>query len=267
MGRGLRDQSVGRWRRAAGGGARCARGRRRSRRSSGERRSPSTWRMTTPSCRARTMRASRFGREGQPDAGAGGRGLDQRGQPAVQLLGVPAQRGGRLGVPGGVQAVLGVHQHPGAVGAEGGQAPLDGGGDRVGLVLDAGELLLGAGEVAGGLPGEQGGEQLVLGAEAGVEGAAGEAAAAADVLDAGRGEADLGERLQGGVEQPLDGLRPAALRARPRRLDGSRCRTVLDTHGASDTALHRERPRHTPLTAAGRQGARGGVALAPGCMT
>ena len=59
-----------------------------------------------------------------------------------------------------------------------------------------------------GLAGEQGGEQLVLGAEAGVEGAAGEAAPRADVLDAGRGEADLGERLERGVEQPLDRLRP-----------------------------------------------------------
>ena len=58
-----------------------------------------------------------------------------------------AERGGRLGVPGGVQGVLGVHEHPGPVGAERGQAALDGRADRVGLVLDAGQLLLGAGEV------------------------------------------------------------------------------------------------------------------------
>ena len=149
------------------------------------------------------------GRDGQPDAGAGGRGLDQLGQAAVQARRVLAERGGRLGVTGGEQPVLGVHEHPGAVGPEGGQAPLDGGADRVGLVLDAGQLLLGAGEVAGGLPGEEGGEQLVLGAEAGVEGAAGEAAPGADVLDAGGGEPDLGEGLQRRVEQPFHRLRPA----------------------------------------------------------
>ena len=55
-----------------------------------------------------------------------GGGVDEGRQPAVQLLGVPAQRGGRLGVPGGVQAVLGEHEHPGAVGAERRQAALDG---------------------------------------------------------------------------------------------------------------------------------------------
>ena len=55
-----------------------------------------------------------------------------------------------------------MHQDPGAVGAEGGQAALDGRGDRVGLVLEPGELLLGAGEVAGGLPLEQGAKSSSL---------------------------------------------------------------------------------------------------------
>src|SRR4051812_11157644 len=150
-------------------------------------------------------------RQRQPDADAGGRGVDERGQPVVQLLGVPPQEGRRLGVPGGVQRVLRVHEDPGAVGAEGGQAPLDRGGDRVVLVLQPDELLLGPGEVAGGLPLEQRREQLVLGTEAGVEGPAGEPPAPADVLDARGGEADLGERLEGGVQQPLDSFGAAPL--------------------------------------------------------
>ena len=96
----------------------------------------------------------------------------------------------------------------------------------------------------GGLPGEQGGEQLVLGAEAGVEGAAGEAAAAADVLDAGRGEADLGEGLQRRVEQPLDRLRPAA----PGALDDGHdaglywIRPCIRTTRASDVSRRVSRP-------------------------
>src|SRR5829696_2232659 len=150
----------------------------------------------------------------QAKADAGCRGLDERGQPAVQPLGVPAQRSGRLRVPRGVQAVLGVHEHPGAVGAEGGEASLDGRRHRVVLVLEAGQLLLGAGEITGGLALEQGREELVLGAEAGVEGAAGEAPATADVLDAGRGEPDVGEGLEGRVEQPLHRVGAAPLGAR-----------------------------------------------------
>ena len=109
-----------------------------------------------PGSRRRRARPGRCGPAGWPERSVGyrcaPRGLDERGQPAVQLLGVPTQRRGRLRVPGGVQGVLGVHQHPGAVGAERGQAALDRGGDRVGLLLEAGELLLGRGEVAGGLP-------------------------------------------------------------------------------------------------------------------
>ena len=169
------------------------------------------------------------GRDGEGEPGPGRDGLDQRGEPAVHRRDVLEQGGGGLGVACGVQAVLGEHEHPGALGAERGQAARDAGGHRVGLLLDAGQLLLGEGEVARGLPGEQGGEQLVLGAEAGVEGAAGEAAAAADVLDAGGGEPDLGEGLQCGVEQPLDRLRAPPLGP---RLD------LVHTHDARMYRIH-----------------------------
>ena len=211
---------------------------------------PSTSRMTTPSCRARTMRARRFAGRVRLMPMRAAALVDERGQPAVQLLGVPAQGGGRLGVPRGVQAVLGVHQDPGPVGAEGGQAALDGRGDRVVLVLQPGQLLLGVGEVTGGLPLEEGGEQLVLGAEAGVEGAAGESAAATDVLDARRGEADLGERLQRGVQQPLDGLRATALGPRLELLDSHDAglywiHPCIRCNCASDLA--RPPPHHHPF--------------------
>ena len=197
---------------------------------------PSTSRMTTPSCRARTMRASRsagrVSRMPMRAAAVSISAVSRRCSSSACRRSAAAASGCRAAcrrysvcTSTQVRSARKVDRHRSTAAVTGSAS-----------VLEAGELLLGAGEVAGGLPLEQGREQLVLRAEARVEGAAGEPAAAADVLDAGRGETDLGERLQGGVQQPLDGLGATPLGTLHLGRRTSRCRTVLDT------PLHRTRP-------------------------